>query len=441
MLVLKAYRFRLDPTPAQRALFSQTAGAVRFVWNWGLAQRKALWAAVKDLSPDDRREHRITAIDQINQLPALKAQFPFLREVPSHCLQQVLRNLDQAFARFCAGACRHPRFRRKGERASFRFPDAKQFSVGERAIALPKAGDVRYRNSRPVVGRPKQTTFSWDGAHWQVSVLAELETSPAAPPTGPAIGIDLGVAQSITCSDGAVVQLPVPNDGEMAKAARLQRRVSRRRKGSRRRSKAQQQFNRFRRRLVQRRSDAMHKVTTRLAKSHGFLAVEFLSVRNMTASAAGTIEYPGRQVRQKAGLNRAILAQAFAEFRRQLTYKAAWSGARLVAVSPRSTSQRCSRCGHTAADNRPSQAVFCCVACGHSDNADHNAAVNILAAGIAAAAQGRRVSGPMNWESWSFRAGRFNHAGDRGQASSRPPGLISNDHRGGRERPEESAQL
>ena len=111
-------------------------------------------------------------------------------------------------------------------------------------------------------------------------------------------------------------------------------------------------------------------------------------MRNMTASAAGTVAEPGRRVRQKAGLNRAILAQAFAEFRRQLTYKAAWSGARLVAVSPRLTSQRCSRCGQTAADNRLSQAVFRCVACGHGDNADHNAAINILAAGIAASAQG-----------------------------------------------------
>jgi putative transposase len=257
MVVLKAYRYRLDPTPEQRALFSRTAGAVRFVWNWGLAQRAAMWNAIQDLSPDERREHRITAFDQINQLPALKAQFPFLREVPSHSLQQALRNLDQAFARFFAGACRHPRFRRKGERASFRFPDARQFRVADRAIALPKAGDVRYRDSRPVAGRPKQATVSWDGAHWHVSVLAQVDAIPAAPPIGPAIGIDLGVAQSITCSDGAVVHLPVPNDAELAKAARLQRRVSRRRKGSRRRAKAQRQFNRFRRRLVHRRQDAI----------------------------------------------------------------------------------------------------------------------------------------------------------------------------------------
>ena len=132
----------------------------------------------------------------------------------------------------------------------------------------------------------------------------------------------------------------------------------------------------------------MHKFTTRMAKNHGLLVVEDLQVKNMTSSATGTMQEPGRQVRQKAGLNRALLAQAFAEFRRQLTYKAAWSGARLIVVSPRHTSQRCSRCGHTASENRASQAVFCCLACGHRDQADYNAACNILAAGIAASAQG-----------------------------------------------------
>ena len=388
MRILKAYRYRMDPSASQDVLFRQTAGCVRFVWNWGLAQRTALWEATKDLSVEDRREHRISAIDQINQLPALKAQFPFLREVPSHCLQQVLRDLDQAFVRFFAGLCRHPKFRRKGDSISFRFPDAKQFTIGERAVDLPKAGEVRYRNSRPVAGQMKQATVSWDGAHWHISVLTERETVLAAAPSGPDIGIDLGIAQSITCSDGTVEHLPVPSTEEMAKVARLQRRVSRRKKGSHRRAKAQQHLNQFRPRLVQRRNDAMHKITTRLANNHGLLVVEDLAVKNMTASAAGTLQDPGSNVRQKAGLNRALLAQAFGEFRRQLTYKAAWSGARVIAVSPRHTSQRCARCGHTTANNRPSQAVFCCVGCGHQDHADHNAAINILAAGIAVSAQG-----------------------------------------------------
>ena len=384
----KAYRYRLDPIGAQASLFRRTAGCVRFVWNWGLAQRTAMWETTKDLSIEARGEHRITAHDQINQLPALKAQFPFLREAPSQCLQQVLRDLDQAFRRFFTGQCRHPKFRRKGERTSFRFPDGKQFTVSERSVDLPKAGAVRYRNSRPVMGQVKQATVSWDGAHWHISILAEQESVVASAPSRQAIGIDLGIAQSITCSDGTVEHLPVPNGNEIAQSARLQRRVSRRKKGSHRRAKAQQQLHRFRRRLIQRRTDAMHKITTRLAKNHGLLVVEDLAVNNMTASAAGTLEKPGRHVRQKAGLNRALLAQAFGEFRRQLTYKATWAGARVVAVSPRHTSQRCSRCGHTTAENRVSQAVFCCIQCGHRDHADHNASLNILAAGIAATAQG-----------------------------------------------------
>ena len=308
--------------------------------------------------------------------------------MPSHCLQQVLRDLDQAFARFFAGQCRHPRFRRKGDRDSFRFPDPKQISVDDRHIDLPKAGSVRYRNSRPVVGRVKQATVSWDGHHWHVAVLTEREVVEPTPPSGAPLGIDLGVAQSITGSDGRVVHLPVPTSDELAKLARLQRRVSRRQRGSRRRAEALATLNRFRRRLVQRRTDAMHQTTTQLAKNHGLLVVEDLQVKNLTASAAGTADTPGRNVAAKAGLNRAILAQAWAEFRRQLAYKCGWSGARLVAVPAAFTSQRCSSCGQVARENRPTQALFRCVACGFSDHADRNAALNILAAGTAAAAQG-----------------------------------------------------
>ena len=140
--------------------------------------------------------------------------------------------------------------------------------------------------------------------------------------------------------------------------------------------------------FANRRQDALHKITTKLAKSHGRLIIEDLRVKNMTASAKGTVENPGRQVRQKAGLNRALLDHAFAEFRRQLEYKARWYGSTVVAISPAYTSQRCSRCGHTEAGNRPSQAVFHCLSCGHAANADHNAACNILAVGSTVTACG-----------------------------------------------------
>lgn len=382
------YRYRLDPSTAQAAYFRRVAGAVRFVWNWGLAQRTQLRAAIADLSKDDQFAHRITVNDQINQLPALKQQFPFLALAPSHCLQQVLRNLDTAFARFFAKEADHPRFRRKGERVSFRFPDPTQFTVEERTIDLPKVGRVRYRNSRAIVGRIKQATVSWDGLHWHISVLSEREAGPVPAPRGGAVGVDLGIAQSVTCSTGQVVQFPVPGPADITRLARLQRRMSRRKRGSRRCERARRAYLRFRRRVVQRRVDAMHKTTTTLAKTHGLVVIEDLSVRSMTRSAAGTKDAPGRNVRAKARLNRGLLTQAFGEFRRQLTYKCDWYGSRLVAVRPAYTSQRCARCGCVDAANRASQARFACRSCGHRDHADHNAAVNILAAGTAVAAQG-----------------------------------------------------
>ena len=111
--------------------------------------------------------------------------------------------------------------------------------------------------------------------------------------------------------------------------------------------------------------------------------VEKLQVKNMSASARGTMEEPGRCVRAKSGLNRSILDQGWYTFRRQLDYKIAWKGGELVEVDCRHTSQRCSVCGYTARENRPAQTLFRCMVCGHEENADVNAAKNITTAGRA----------------------------------------------------------
>jgi putative transposase len=120
--------------------------------------------------------------------------------------------------------------------------------------------------------------------------------------------------------------------------------------------------------------------------------VEDLKVSNMSRSAAGTIEQPGRNVKQKAGLNRSILDQGWAEFRRQLEYKMLWAGGQCVAVPAMNTSRTCPECHHISGDNRRSQAIFCCVECGFSENADLVAAINILRAGYA------RLACPVNCE-------------------------------------------
>jgi putative transposase len=136
------------------------------------------------------------------------------------------------------------------------------------------------------------------------------------------------------------------------------------------------------------RKDYLHKTTTAISQNHAVVCIEDLKIKNMSKSACGYIEKPGRNVKAKSGLNRSILDQGWFEFRRQLEYKQAWLGGEVLAISARNTSRRCSLCGHTEADNRTSQPRFRCMACGHEANADVNAACNILAAGHAVLACG-----------------------------------------------------
>ena len=136
------------------------------------------------------------------------------------------------------------------------------------------------------------------------------------------------------------------------------------------------------------KSKIIHKTTTTIAKNHGLVVLEDLRVKAMSKSAKGSIDNPGRNIRQKAGLNRGILDAGWGEFRRQLEYKVAWANGIVVAVDPRNTSRRCPVCGYTAKENRMTQAGFVCVRCGHTDDADVNGAINILRAGHAQLACG-----------------------------------------------------
>jgi putative transposase len=227
------------------------------------------------------------------------------------------------------------------------------------------------------------------------------EVPPA--PEGVVAG-DLGVRESIHLSSGEVIRFPIPSYREERFYRFLCRTVSRRLKGSRRRAKAVERLSQFRRYQSNRLLDAQHKVSTRLAKNHGLLVFEDLGVRQMTQSARGTLEAPGNQVKQKAGLNRCILSQGWGRFLGMMEYKAIWNGGRLVRVNPAYSSQTCHRCGHVSAENRASTDRFRCVRCGYEANAHDNASLNILAAGHAATARGEDVRPEGS------RAGRLDEA-------------------------------
>jgi len=332
--------------------------------------------------------------EQSAQLPAMKAMMPWLAELPSQALQQTLRDLDAAFVNFFEGRARYPTFKskRRGD-PGIRWPQGVQ--LNGRCVFLPKLGWVKARMSRPVEGRVKSATVRFDGLRWHVSILCEVEIAIPARHPGEPIGIDVGIEESLALSDGRFFRLPVATPPEERRHRLLARRVSRCNPGSRRHAKVKHRLLVFRRHIVNRVSDARHKLTTDLAKNHGLVVVEALALKSLTRSARGSVEAPGTNVAAKSGLNRALLQQGHAETVRQLGYKLLWCGGELRNVNPAFTSQTCPACGHVSADNRPSRAVFRCTKCGRAGHADTIAGINIKGAGLALSARGGSQSAPV----------------------------------------------
>lgn len=380
----QAYRFALRPDRLQERSLHRFAGACRFVYNQGLALQRARHEA---------GEKRLSYVGLCKELTAWRngSETPWLKDAPVHALQQSLKDLEAAYRNFFEGRARFPRFKRKGHSDAFRYPDPKQVRLdqGNERIFLPKLGWVRYRNSRVIEGEVRNVTVSHNGGRWFISITTLREVEQPLHPSSSMVGIDLGVASLATLSTG---EQPIGSIDAYRKAkarlARLQRGLARKKKFSRNWRKHNARVQKLHARIANLRRDALHKATTDISKNHAMIVIEDLNVRSMSASAKGTIQAPGRNVRAKAALNAAILDQGWGEFRRQLEYKQDWQGGRVLAVSARNTSRRCSACGHTTPENRKTQAVFHCVACGHREHADVNAAKNILAAGHAVLAHG-----------------------------------------------------
>jgi putative transposase len=383
MVIHKAYRFRLRPSKAQESHFRQFAGCRRFAWNKALGiQENRVRAGERSLS-----YNRMAAT-----LPAWKQEHPFLAEPPSQALQQVLMDLDRAIREAFdkKNPKRFPVFKKKGKSVdSFRLPQGFRVEQGNGRIFLPKVGWVRYRNSRRIEGKQKQVTVSRSHDGWYVSVQVEINTSEASiHPSSSSVGIDRGVDQFAAFSDGTILEPGNPLKNRLGRLARLQRKLGRKDKFSNNWKKQKEKIGKLLGRVADARRDFLHKASTTICKNHAIVVMEDLRIGNMTRSAKGTIETPGKKVRQKSGLNRAILDQGWGEFQRQVGYKLEWAGGELILVNPAYTSQECSACHHLARENRKTRDKFECVACGHAEDADVNAAKNIKAAGLAVSACG-----------------------------------------------------
>ena len=295
-------------------------------------------------------------------------------------LQQYLKDLDRAYTNCFAGRAKPPTYRKKFLNDSLRFPQG--FKLDGDRVYLPKIGWIPFWKSRDIEGTIKNVTVSRRGEHWYVSLQTEMDVPEPLHPSMAAVGIDMGVMTFAALSDGGLIDSLNSFRKLEAKLAKEQRKLALKVKLSNNWIKQKRKVNRIHQRIANLRHDFLHKESTKISKSHAVIVVEDLQVSNMTRSAKGTLEAPGRYVAQKSGLNKAILDQGWGMFRTMLEYKQLWRGGELVAVAPQYTSQRCAECGHVSPENRSSQALFSCVACGHTDHADVNAARNILAVGL-----------------------------------------------------------
>ena len=300
-----------------------------------------------------------------------------------HALQQAVRDVEQAYKNWWAGRAKAPTPRKRGINDSMRFGDPQTFQVrrltknlGE--VSIPKLGWVRMRWDGELPGDARNLTISRKAGCWFASIACEKEVDAPTASNLPAVGIDRGVAVFAAMSDGTLIAPANHGKKALRALARAQKNLARKRKGSANRRKAVLRVARLHLRVKDARKDFLHKLTTTIAKNHSTVVIEDLRVGNMTRSATGSVEEPGTNVRQKAGLNRAILDQGWGLFRTLLEYKLVDRGGTLIEAPSHHTSQTCSECGHVTKENRQSRDKFACVACGHQAHADVNAAINIL---------------------------------------------------------------
>jgi putative transposase len=361
-----------------------------------------------------RRYRLYPTADQCRELTSVRAVHPWLAEGSSVVQQQALKDLAQAFTNFLQhpGHYRHPTFRKKRDGGGFRLVGqsfgVQQLNARWAEVRIPKAGRVRLRLSRslPEEARSCRVTLDPSG-RWHASFPGP-QPAVSRRPTGAAVGLDRGVAVSLATSDGDLFQAPKPAREQRRRMRRLQRRLARQHRGSGRRRRTRLALARLKATERDRRKDWIEKTSTHLVRAYGVIVLESLAVDRMTHSAKGTRERPGRNVRQKAGLNRGILDSGWGELARRVREKGKASGVVVIEVSGAFTSQTCAVCGSVGRENRESQAVFHCQDCGHRAHADVNAAIVIRergismlapAAGHAVAARGAdRVTGAVKRE-------------------------------------------
>ena len=364
-----AYKCRAYPAPEQAAALNRTFGCVRLVWNRTLAWRHARYHG----------EHAKTNFTQANAyLTGMKATeyLTFLNEVSSVPLQQAIRHQQVAFSNFFAKRARYPRYKSRNSRQSaeytrsgFRYRDGRLILA---KMDTPLEFIWSWPDIDPAALDPSTVTVSRDPCgRWYVSFAVDVADPRQIPATRAVVGVDMGIKDLAVTSDGERVANPRHLERKARNLARHQRRMARKTRGSANREKARAKVARAHRKVRAARADYLHRASARLVRDHDVIVLEDLAVKNM--------------VRNRS-LAKAISDCGWGTFRRMIEYKAARAGRHLIVIDRwYPSSKTCSACGHLLAELSLSTRHWTCPSCGTRHDRDHNAAKNILAAGLAVA--------------------------------------------------------
>ncbi len=318
----------------------------------------------------------------------LRAKTDWLQALPFGAVRHALKDQALAWERYFKHQAGRPKYKSKHRTRTVTFPEPRHFQLSGNSIRLQKLGWFRLARKGEDPYRhyeARAVTIKRECGRWHAVIRYKVPAHEVERiDDGRAVGVDMNVAQVAT-SDGEIIRL---DDARLerleCRKRRYQRRMKRQVIGSNRRNVTKQRLSKVCRNIRCYRDNWQHHASKQIAEKAGTVVVEKLNTKAMTASAKGTIDEPGKHVRQKAGLNKAILNTGWGGLKQKLSYKSA----RLAEVNPQYTSLTCSRCGFIDKNNRPTQEKFKCLACGHADNADINAALNILASGIGATGRG-----------------------------------------------------
>src|SRR3989449_89231 len=368
----KAYKYRFSPSPEQKRILAHTFGCCRYVYNWALRQRTDAY-----YQHGERLYYEATA----QRLVTLKKQEEtlWLNEVSSVPLQQALRHLDKAFRNFFEGRADYPTFKKKRQQQAATYA-SNAFSWDRHHLTLAKMEaplPTIWHRPLPDGCKPSSVTITKDDAErYFVSILVEEDMKPLEV-TPKTVGLDLGLKSMVITSDGQTHGNPKFAASDEKKLAQAQRRHAKKKKGSKNRNKARLKVARVHATIADRRKDYQHKLSTRIVHENQVICIESLAVKNML---------------QNHCLAKSISDVGWGEFVRQLEYKAQWYGRTLVKIDKwYPSSKRCSHCGHVLPTLSLDVRFWKCPQCQTFHDRDHNAAKNVLAAGLAVSACGEAV--------------------------------------------------